>query len=605
MNNRGLSPIITFGAGGFGGSLSGSKQKVDSTYSSVIEQTGIQAGDNGFNINVAGNTHLKGAVIDSSLTAQTAGNNQLTTQTLTTDNIENKGQYTASASNIGLNVNGNANTGVNNPAGGTAGSSLKGGLSGRGVSDSGEASGTTKSAIATANITIIDDKAQQALTGKDATQTVATLNRDTQHANGRISNPYDQQKVAEQLEFLQVASELVIEPLAAQAAKWIGDTFKPDPAHPDQIDPAKVAVHAALGAAMSQLLGTGWQTGAAAGALGDVLPQVLAKAFEKDPVTGKPINEEAFKAANVIISAALTSATGGDLAQTINAGMVTQNAVVNNYLTHQEVKIILDELLVCKTSECVNNLLRQAIILSESRDGKDLTSRTLYEAAHAGTLDLITVALLDPNQSFMVRQAASLLLNINMDDEGVGQQNYSRILAAQLALVPTNGSTIGVTNSNVVSPEKFDKKGQDALAAGLAIGTGTGAMVMAAPLVTFRSSIAASTATNTGINVWNQFNQYGEIKYPTELAINAGFGVLEGYLGRFSGTGLSGIGVEALIGGSSNVATALTASQYYQYDKDHQYNLLWEATKGASMSTAIKGYEERKFVIEFITRKFK
>ena len=91
--------------------------------------------------------------------------------------------------------------------------------------------------------------------------------------------------------------------------------------------------------------------------------------------------------------------------------------VANNYLTHQEVKIINEKLLGCKTSQCVNNLLRDAIILSESRDGKDLTSRTLYEAAHAGTIDLITLSLLDPNQSFMVRQAASLLLNINMDDE--------------------------------------------------------------------------------------------------------------------------------------------------------------------------------------------
>ena len=83
----------TFGAGGFGGSLSVGKQKVNSTYDSVIEQTAIQAGNGGFDINVAGNTHLKGAVIDSTLAAQQQGNNSLTTQTLTSENIKNIGEW--------------------------------------------------------------------------------------------------------------------------------------------------------------------------------------------------------------------------------------------------------------------------------------------------------------------------------------------------------------------------------------------------------------------------------------------------------------------------------------------------------------------------------
>jgi len=81
--------------------------------------------------------------------------------------------------------------------------------------------------------------------------------------------------------------------------------------------------------------------GAAAGALGDLLPQALQKAFEKD-ASGNIKNEGAFKAANTIISAALTSATGSDIANTINAGMVTQNAVENNYLGHTQLQIMAD-----------------------------------------------------------------------------------------------------------------------------------------------------------------------------------------------------------------------------------------------------------------------
>ncbi len=356
----------TFGAGGVGGSLSLSKSNTNSNFNSVNEQTAIKAGDGGFTINVDGNTHLKGAVIDSTLAAQVAGNNQLTTGTLTTSDIENQGSYTANSSNLGLNLSGNINTGVNNPAGGTAGSTLKAGLGGLGGSDSGEAHGTSKSAIATADITITDNAAQINKTGNTAAQTVTNLNRDTQHANGNISNPFDLQKVNEQLEFLQVAGEEVLQPAAAQAAKWIGDTFTPDPAHPDQIDPAKVLAHAVLGAAMSQLLGSGWQTGA--GALGDVLPQVLAKAFEKDE-KGQIKDPEAFKAANVIISTVLESAAGGDLASTINAGMITPNAVANNYLKHQEISRYWNAVAACSKGN--NTACQQRDALKAESDKRD------------------------------------------------------------------------------------------------------------------------------------------------------------------------------------------------------------------------------------------
>jgi hypothetical protein len=267
-------------------------------------------------------------VIDSSLAAQTQGNNQLTTGTLTTEDLHNQGDYKASASTVGISKNLSLNLatqGNQQPAGSPAGSLAQAGIGGLAVADSGHAEGTTKSAIATGTVTITDNAGQQAKTGQTAQQTVATLNRDTQHANGSIDNPFNQEKVQEQLEFLQLAGQLVIQPVAAQAAKWIGDTLD---------GTGKVAAHALLGAAVTTLLGSGWQTGAAAGALGDVLPQALEKAFEKD-ASGNIKNEEAFKAANTIISAELTSATGGDLANTINAGMVTQNAVENNWLSHQ------------------------------------------------------------------------------------------------------------------------------------------------------------------------------------------------------------------------------------------------------------------------------
>ncbi len=294
---------------------------------------------------------------------------------------------------------------------------------------------------------------------------------------------------------------------------------------------------------------------------------------------------------------ATATAIGNAVGGTAGAGAALSEAT-NNYLTHNDVETLNKKLKTCKSNECINNLLRDAIMLSESRDGKDLTSRILYEAAHAGTIDLITLTLLDSDQSFMVRQAASSLLNINMDDEGIGQQNYSRILAAQLALAPPNGATIGVISSNVVSPEKYAQNGQNAIMSGYVIGTLSGAMVMATPNISLGNAIVASTATNTGLNAYSQFDKYGEIKYPAELAINAGFGVLEGVLGRYSGTGFRGVANEAVIGGSSNVITTLTVNRYYQYDEDHNGGLVLPAIQGAIFGAGVKGLEERKIVLK-------
>lgn len=62
------------------GSIGLNQGKINSNYQSVTDQAGIYAGKDGFDINVKGNTDLKGAVIDSKAPAE---KNQLTTGTLT------------------------------------------------------------------------------------------------------------------------------------------------------------------------------------------------------------------------------------------------------------------------------------------------------------------------------------------------------------------------------------------------------------------------------------------------------------------------------------------------------------------------------------------
>ncbi|MRR28862.1 hypothetical protein EG834_00660 [bacterium] len=95
---------ITVGYGGASGSISAGQQKMKSSYASVREQSGIKAGDGGFQVSVKGNTDLKGAVISSTDKAVTDGKNSFTTAKLTASDIENRAEYDASGFNVGLGI---------------------------------------------------------------------------------------------------------------------------------------------------------------------------------------------------------------------------------------------------------------------------------------------------------------------------------------------------------------------------------------------------------------------------------------------------------------------------------------------------------------------
>lgn len=110
---------------------------MDSDFASVTEQSGLKAGDQGFNVNVANNTDLKGDAITSTQKAIDNNKNNFSTGgTLTTSDIQNQASYKASS--VGVSIG----TGV----------SLDGKLAPQGTSagfgkDSGNASSTTQAAI--------------------------------------------------------------------------------------------------------------------------------------------------------------------------------------------------------------------------------------------------------------------------------------------------------------------------------------------------------------------------------------------------------------------------------------------------------------------------
>lgn len=95
--NTGGGFSVSAGGGYVSGSGSAQKQTLLSDYESVTEQAGIYAGDQGFQIQAGGNTHLKGAVIHSDAPAE---KNRLETGTLSWEDVKNKASYKADGQGV-------------------------------------------------------------------------------------------------------------------------------------------------------------------------------------------------------------------------------------------------------------------------------------------------------------------------------------------------------------------------------------------------------------------------------------------------------------------------------------------------------------------------
>ncbi|WP_307745046.1 hemagglutinin repeat-containing protein [uncultured Pantoea sp.] len=175
---------FTFGSMTGSAGLSLSQSKVNSEYASVGDQSGLFAGNGGYDVYVGNHTQLNGAVIAS--TAQSA-NNALSTGTLGWSDIDNHASYKASSSSISM-------------GGGNENHQMSGGAIPTSANSHASASGTTRSAVADGTITVRNSQEQ--------TQSVADLSRDTDNANGHIDKIFDKDKVARKLEFAQGIQEL-------------------------------------------------------------------------------------------------------------------------------------------------------------------------------------------------------------------------------------------------------------------------------------------------------------------------------------------------------------------------------------------------------------
>ncbi|WED78931.1 hemagglutinin repeat-containing protein [Aeromonas allosaccharophila] len=94
---------FTFGTMTGSGYVNASRQKVNSDYQSVVEQTGVFAGQQGFDIRVGEHTQLDGAVLAGS---DNASNNRLSTNTLGWGDLHHRADYKVESQSIGISGSG-------------------------------------------------------------------------------------------------------------------------------------------------------------------------------------------------------------------------------------------------------------------------------------------------------------------------------------------------------------------------------------------------------------------------------------------------------------------------------------------------------------------
>ncbi|WP_241094269.1 hemagglutinin repeat-containing protein [Xanthomonas bonasiae] len=396
--DKSVGGSVTFGMG-FSASASYSSNKVNGDYASVTEQSGIQAGNGGFDIKVGGNTDLKGAVIASSQDAIDQGKNRLSTGTLTYSDIANSSSYDAK----GISLSGGYSVGTDDDtskgSGGQTPSTTNNGskwswqnydtgsngtAAGYGH-ESGDATSTTRSGISGATLVITDEAGQQAKTGQSVADTLAGLKRDVvtgDDANG-LTKQWDGQKLQEQV----AAQAQITATFGQQATKAVGDyaQHKTDEAAALRLqadatsDPEQKAQLTAQAEQLESQWGengtlrvlahtvvgglTGGLDGAMGAAAGTLTAPAVAAVLRDAGVTG-PLADTL----TALASTAAGAMAGGE------AGAATaSNEVVNNYLSHPQRDQKARELSKCTTEECRENVEQKwdDVSLAQSREMKD------------------------------------------------------------------------------------------------------------------------------------------------------------------------------------------------------------------------------------------
>ncbi|WP_176697724.1 hemagglutinin repeat-containing protein, partial [Pantoea ananatis] len=188
QSSFGAGGSFTFGSMTGSGYINASQDKMHSNFDSVKEQSGLYAGNGGFDVTVGNHTQLNGAVIASQADAD---KNRLDTGTLGFTNLHNEADYKTEHQGIGMS------------SGASFGGQFAGNMANTmlaGAGGKGHAEGTTQSAVANGTIVVRDQANQK--------QDTATLSRDTAHANDSISPIFNKEKEQQRLQTAQMIGEI-------------------------------------------------------------------------------------------------------------------------------------------------------------------------------------------------------------------------------------------------------------------------------------------------------------------------------------------------------------------------------------------------------------
>ena len=324
------------------------KGNIDSTYTSVTEQSGISAGSDGINIAVGKTTTLKGATITSKATSE---KNKLSTKSLVMEDLHNEASYKAKKSGIAMNTSGLTAKGILgkiNPLGLSPVVSIP-------VSD--KAQSTTKSAISD---TILVEVERKPLT---------TINRDTEHALNSIKPIFDKADVKERMEYLNAVSDegfkLIGDIAMKQAQKYeekavntsdeaLKKRYQKEAEKWKDGGIYKVALHGGFGAVVSNMAGGSSLEGFTVSSANEVMVGAIAKELAKYPnstvdANGKYVdNSDVYKFASAILGNTVSHSSLGT--------GISLSATQNNYLTHEQNQLRLSQLAAAKTEEEHNEI---------------------------------------------------------------------------------------------------------------------------------------------------------------------------------------------------------------------------------------------------------
>ena len=264
------------GAGG-----GASRDTIQSSYESAANQAGIHAGRGGFHITIKRNTGLKGGVIGSDASKD---KNNLTTGTLTWEDMENKENYKAGG--MGLAYSPNDKRNALNRRG------LRPDLSPT-VKD--KANSTTKSAIAEGTIHITNKEQQK--------QTVSGLIRDTGNSLNQLQEIFDKAKVQEKQELVGMLEKYGNQAIHKYAERkgWKDGSTE------------KMLLHGAFGALMDNMAGGNVTAGALAGSVNEYVMGYLARTKGEEWVQKYP---DTVQWISVGIAGAFGKLTNGKMSET-------------------------------------------------------------------------------------------------------------------------------------------------------------------------------------------------------------------------------------------------------------------------------------------------